>query len=232
MLQITDHIYGIMTKMSFLNYYVIKNGDVLTVVDIGLNAADVDNLEKEIIGQGWSMEQIQHILITHAHPDHIGGLAALQERVNAHTYTHRLDAPVVRGEEAGALAKPEELGFFGRMMLSNISGMMIDPARVDTEFNGGEVLVDILPGLEVIHLPGHSYGQCGFWLPDEKLLIGGDVIMNFPWGISTPFRAPSPDWKAVMESIRQVAKLEPEIICLGHGRIIRGNVRDKIAHLV
>lgn len=232
MLQITDHIYGIMTKLQFVNYYVIDNEGVLTVIDIGLNAGDVQRLERELQSKGWSLEQVQHILITHAHSDHIGGLAALQVRINAHTYIHRLDAGVVRGSEKGPTEKPENLGFFGRMMLRIAANSTIEPARVDTELNGGEVLIDILPGLEVIHLPGHSYGQCGFWLPDEKLLIGGDVMMNFPWGLSKPLRPVSPDWNAVHESIRKVADLEPQILCLGHGAIVRGDVRDKMAHLL
>jgi glyoxylase-like metal-dependent hydrolase (beta-lactamase superfamily II) len=178
------------------------------------------------------MEQIQNILITHAHPDHIGGLAALQERVNAHTAIHRLDAPVVTGSQDIPREKPEKLGFFGRIIHNLGSRAVMPPARIDTELNGGEVLVDVLPGLEVVHLPGHSYGQCGFWLPDKKLLIGGDVLMNLPWGIQPPIRAFSPDWDEVFVSIRKVADLAPEILCLGHGAIVRGNIRDKIAHLL
>lgn len=232
MLQISENVYGIMTKMQMLNYYIIKNGDTLTVIDIGLNAADVDTLEKAVTAHGWSMAQIQHILITHAHPDHIGGLPELQKRINAQTYVHRLDAPAMRGEVPSPTAKPEELGFFGRIMLKGVAGTQFAPSRVDTELHGGEVLVDVLPCLEVIPFPGHSYGQCGYWIPDQKLLIGGDVCMNLPWGVSTPLRPVSPDWKAALESIRKMADLEPEILCLGHGRIIKGNVRDKIAHLL
>jgi glyoxylase-like metal-dependent hydrolase (beta-lactamase superfamily II) len=232
MLQITENIYGIMTKMQYMNYYLIENNGVLSVIDIGINAADVDTLERELQSKGWSLAQVKHILITHAHFDHIGGLATLQARTDAQTCVHHLDADVVRGTQKIVFEKPENLGFLDRLMLPIIVNQKVEPAQVDIELHGGEVLVDVLPGLEVIPLHGHSYGQCGFWLPDEKLLIGGDVMMNLPWGLSKPVRAASPDWDEALRSVRKVAELEPQVLCLGHGAILRGNIRDKMAHLL
>lgn len=234
MQQISEHVYGVMTRMSYVNFYVIAHGATLAIVDTGFNKSDIDRLASELQAQGWSMEQIKHILLTHAHPDHIGGLAALQERSNAHTSIHRLDAPIVRGSQPQIFTAPEHRGLFGTLMvnMATSANAALTPARVDTELNGDEVLVDVLPGLEVVHLPGHSHGQCGFWLRDEGVLIGGDVMFHLPWGLSRPPRAFSPDWEAVTESIRRVAAFEPTVLCLGHGPVVKGNIRDKMAHLL
>jgi glyoxylase-like metal-dependent hydrolase (beta-lactamase superfamily II) len=228
MQQISEHVYGILTRGQFLNMYLIANGDELTLIDTALGEGDVNTVEKELAKHGWTLPNIKHILITHAHPDHIGGLAAFQKRVNAHTYVHRLDAPVTRGETGQVMANLNEVNFFWKMLIPVMSKTQVQPARVDTELQDGDELPQILEGLKVVHLKGHSYGHSGFWLEKEGVLIGGDVMMHFPWGLALPLRAPSPDWAGVKESIAKVAEMNPPILALGHGKVIVGGVREKI----
>lgn len=233
MQHITEHLYGFLTRFGFVNYYLIENEGALTVVDTGLGTGDVDRIEAGLAQHGWSWEQVKHVLITHAHVDHIGGLAALQKRANAHTWIHRLDAPIARGEQPAPTADPAELNPLERLMLVQINRSAPTPARIDTELDGGEVLHDILPGLEVIHLPGHSYGQCGFWMPEQRALIGGDVIARF-FGrrLSLPFRAASPDWEAARRSVYRVAELAPDVLVLGHGVPLRSGAAAAVQGLI
>jgi glyoxylase-like metal-dependent hydrolase (beta-lactamase superfamily II) len=228
MQQISEHVYGILTRGQFLNMYLIVNGDNLALIDTAMGEGDINTVEKELAQKGWNLSNIKHVLITHAHPDHIGGLAALQKRVNVHTYVHRLDASVVRGASPQVTAPLNELNFFWRMIAPQMANMKMPPARVDTEFQDGDELSDVLEGLKVVHLPGHSYGHSAFWLEKEGVLIAGDVMMNFPWGLSFPIRAPSPDWAGVKASVRKVAALNPPILGLGHGKVVRGGIREKI----
>jgi glyoxylase-like metal-dependent hydrolase (beta-lactamase superfamily II) len=228
MQQISEHVYGILTRGQFLNMYLIVNGDNLALIDTAIGEGDINTVEKELAQKGWNLSNIKHVLITHAHPDHIGGLAALQKRVNVHTYVHRLDAPVTRGASPQVTAPLNELNFFWRMIAPQMANMKMPPARVDTEFQDGDELSDVLEGLKVVHLPGHSYGHSAFWLEKEGVLIAGDVMMNFPWGLSFPIRAPSPDWAGVKDSVRKVAALNPPILGLGHGKVVRGGIREKI----
>lgn len=145
MRQISASVYQL-TRYVFVNIYLIVNGDVLTVVDAGINKSDIDALIKAIEAQGWSTEQIQHILVTHAHYDHIGGLAYLQTLTNAQTYIHRLDAPIVRGEQAVTYANPNDLGFFSRLQsLILADNSNVEPVRIDTILHGDELLNDIYP---------------------------------------------------------------------------------------
>lgn len=219
MQKLSEHVYGILTKFNLLNQYVIVNDDTLAVVDMMLNESDVDNLEKELATQGWSLDDVTHLLITHAHPDHIGGLYAFQERSNATTYAHRIDAQVIRGEADSATADPAELGWVNRLILNMMGDNSPEnPSRVDVDLGDGDTLDHILAGLQVVHLPGHSHGQVGYYLPQDKLLIGGDVMMRFGGSLRMPLRAVSPDWTAVKQSIRRVADLDVEILCLGHGK--------------
>ncbi len=219
MQKITDNVYGILTKFRLMNQYIIVNGSDLTVIDMMIGAGDVDNLEKELKTQGWSLDQVKHLLITHAHPDHIGGLPTFQERSNATTYAHRIDAQIIRGEADGVLANPDELSWFNRFIYTMAKGnTQPEPARVDIDLGDGDELTQIIEGLQVIHLPGHSHGQVGYYLKQDKLLIGGDVMMRFGGSLRMPLLAVSPDWTAVKQSIQRVAQLDVDILCLGHGK--------------
>lgn len=229
---ITSHVYGMLTLAGWLNFYVIANGDALTVVDTGLNTASIDALQTALHKKGWKMEQIRHILITHAHVDHIGGLAELQRRCQARTYVHRLDAAIVRGIQPPIFAQPQELGVFNRMMLRASSNQNVEPARVDVELQDGDALDEISPGLRVVHLPGHSYGQCGFWFSQDQLLIAGDVALRMPWGYTYPLHAFSPDWQTVKVSVRKVVDLQPRILCIGHGAVQQGDIAAQLQHLL
>lgn len=97
---------------------------------------------------------------------------------------------------------------------------VIEPARVDVELDDGDSLDQVLPGMQVVYLPGHSYGQVGYYIPQDKLLIGGDVMMHFFGSLRMPLRFVSPDWTAVKASIRKVAEMDIDILCLGHGKVI------------
>ena len=231
MKRIADHVYGILTKASYVNFYLIANDDNLTVIDVALSAADVDKLAAGLKTRGWTLDNVQRILITHAHMDHVGGLAELQKRCpDAQTYAHQRAAPVLRGEEQIEFADPATLRGFSRLIRRFLKGIK-EPYRVEKELQDGDTLDEVLPGLQVVHLPGHSYGHTGFWWPGKHVLIGGDVMMHYPWGLRMPLRAPSPDWQEAKRSIHKVAEMGVDVLCLGHGKPILSGADAKIKKL-
>jgi glyoxylase-like metal-dependent hydrolase (beta-lactamase superfamily II) len=227
MQELVQNIYAV-PGQSVGRVYIIISKDGLTLVDTSLSTKTAEKLDEQLKKVGYSLSDIQNILLTHAHPDHLGGLAGIQKRVNVRTYVHRRDAPVVRGEQPVVRPRPENLQGINRLLASMPGMPPSTPARVDVELKEGDTLDDILPGLRVVELHGHSPGQSGFWWPDKRVLIGGDVLMHFPWGLTYPLAMATVDMDEAKRSIRKVIDLAPDILCLGHGKPLVGNATEQV----
>ncbi len=233
MKHIAGPVWGLLTQFGYMNLYVIDRGESAVVVDTGTGAGMIDGLAAGLPEMGKSIDDVSHILITHEHYDHVGGLANLQKRVNATTYAHRMAAAVIRGDQRvmyAARSSLRGLAWLMRGMLDNQPPA--EPARVDVIVSDGDSLDDVFPGLRVAGLPGHSYGQIGFHLTNERILIGGDVATLTPVGVRMPLRAPSPDWAAAKDSLRKVGALGVDVLCVGHGSPLVGDASAKVAAFI
>lgn len=224
---ITDCVYAV-PGMSIGRIYIITGNDGLAVVDTSLSPQTPQRLQPQLRALAYDLGDIRHILITHAHPDHIGGLAAFQQVANPRTYIHRRDAPVVRGESPMVRPRREDLRGVFRLMSYTGGFAPPNPARVDVDLKEGDILDAILPGLQVVETFGHSPGHVAFWWPEKRLVFGGDVVMHMPWGLTLPIAAFTPDMAEAKRSVLKVAELNPDILCPGHGAPIVGGAGAKL----
>lgn len=224
---ITDTIYTV-EGLRLGRVYVIVGSDGLTLIDTSLPDSE-KKIAAEIASIGHSIKDVRRILITHAHFDHIGSLAALQRLTQAKVYVHALDAAVTRGLQPQSRPDPRSLSplsrVIGRMSSSNAGP---EGAQVDYELQNAANLDEVLPGLTALHMPGHSPGHVVYWLPSRKLLFCGDVVLNM-LGLRLPIAAFTPDMNAERRSLRKMAALSPTILCPGHGPPIIGNAARPLA---
>jgi glyoxylase-like metal-dependent hydrolase (beta-lactamase superfamily II) len=169
--------------------------------------------------------------VTHAHVDHAGSPAELLEHCDATTLVHEFDAPFVRSGRNPPFPDPRSLGWLdravGRMALRAAA-----PARVDREVGHDEGLDEVAPGARVVHLPGHTPGQAGVWLPDRRFLIGGDVALHvLPGRLSLPFAAFTSDMRQAIGSVGRAADLRPLGLGVGHGPPLRGDAETRLRRL-
>src|SRR5687768_16602013 len=137
--------------------------------------------------------------LTHGHFDHIADHAAVTEAFpEAKVLIHRLDEP--------HLQKPNSM-----IPLP----FMIPSRKADGYVEDGQELAIGGMRVRVMHTPGHAQGHVCYHLPDEKILVVGDLIIGGAVG-RTDF--PGCSAADLNESIRQVMKLPGETQLLpGHG---------------
>lgn len=196
--------------------YAIKDPDGLTIIDAGLALAAARILAR-LAAAGYQPGDVKRILVTHAHSDHVGGLPALQARTGAAVIASRIEAPIVEGRAPQQYAPLDQLKPLDRLMRGGrADGTALPGTPVSRVLDDGELLPEVMGGLQTVLTPGHTPGHTAFWQPERRVLFCGDALMHF-FGLSGPFQGFSADLDAIGQSIRRVADLQPEVVCFGHG---------------
>jgi glyoxylase-like metal-dependent hydrolase (beta-lactamase superfamily II) len=156
-----------------LNGFLVQRNDRLALVDAGGAAMNpgTGKLLGRLRAAGHTPDEIDTVLISHLHPDHILGLvnsegkpAYPKARIHVHEVEH-----AHWHSDAAKEACPEPFRMFFDMARTICAAY---PGRVET-FSGGEVF----PGVTSVALPGHTPGHSGYQVNDsENLLIWGDIF--------------------------------------------------------
>jgi glyoxylase-like metal-dependent hydrolase (beta-lactamase superfamily II) len=199
----------------------------VTIIDTGV-AGSAPRILRALRLLGRSADEVDHILITHYHLDHAGGLAGLQRFVPGRTGVHAVEAPHVRGELP--LPWPYQDAPAERR-LRPLRRIVIPPARVDTLLQHGDEL-PVLGGLRVIHTPGHTPGHIALHLPERGVLIAGDALqVRAAHRIIPPARLVTEDWPEALRSIRRLAGVDFDTLALSHFPPQRHDARERLLRL-
>jgi glyoxylase-like metal-dependent hydrolase (beta-lactamase superfamily II) len=219
---VAENLY-VFSNLIMGRVYLVRDPNGLTLIDAGLELATLPVL-KQLARVGFQAKDVRRILITHAHPDHVGGLPGLKAATGAQVIASTLERPVIEGE----IPVP-------RVPLEKLSGPLrlrppetiFKPTAVDLEVQGGETL-PVMGGLQVIAVPGHAPGHIAFWQPERRILFCGDVLFNFP-GLRLPLAMLTVDMQENICSIQKLAALNASIVCFGHGNPLVENTARRIA---
>ena len=221
-----------------VNCYLIED-DPLTLVDTGPNSGkSLDELEHQLADLGRSIADIELVVLTHQHIDHLGLVEIIADRSGADVAAINVVVPFVEnfGDDIEADDK-----FAASLMLSH--GIPEDvvvalrsvsrsfrawgaKAKVTRPLHDGEQLKLRDRSLEVQHRPGHSPSDTVFWDGDRQILICADHLIAHISSnplISRPLDGSDERPHALIiyiESLRKTRELPARILLPGHGEPI------------
>ncbi len=238
------HRFAIPTPFAVgrVNCYLIED-EPLTLVDTGPNSGKaLDELGARLAERGHEIADLELIVVTHQHIDHLGLVEILAERSGAEV--------AALGAAARRLAVFEEDAelddqFAVDIMLRNgipedVTVALRSVSRsfrswgshvtVTRPLDDGEVLELGDRRLETLHRPGHSPSDTVFWDAERQILIGADHLL--PSISSNPLLARPLDDSSrrpqalvtYIESLRKTREMPIEIVLPGHGEPITDHV--------
>jgi glyoxylase-like metal-dependent hydrolase (beta-lactamase superfamily II) len=216
--------------------------DPLTLVDTGPNSGkSLAELEDGLREHGHKVEDLERIVITHQHNDHLGLVGVLADRSGAEVCALDHLAPVIEGFGSHAEANDELAEAL--MLRHGIPRDVVTALRaVSRAFRGwgGSAPVDRrLPDgaelefagrtLRVLHRPGHSPSDTVFWDERRGMAIGGDHLLAHISSnplISSPLGGRSGEpgdgrpraLLTYLRSLRETRELPVELVLTGHGK--------------
>jgi glyoxylase-like metal-dependent hydrolase (beta-lactamase superfamily II) len=223
-----------------VNCYLIDD-EPLTLVDTGPNSGKaLDELEQALRAHGRRIEDLERIVITHQHLDHMGLVGILARRSGAEVVVLDLLAPVI--EEFGAYAERDDELAEALMLRHGIPRDVVTALRsvsrsfrawggsapVDRRLADGEELAFAGRTLQALHRPGHSPSDTLFWDAERQVLVGGDHLIGHISSnplISRPLGGRSGEpgdgrpraLMTYLRSLTETRNMPIEVVLPGHG---------------
>lgn len=197
-----------------VNVYLVEEENSFTVIDAGMPFS-----LKGILATAESLgKPITRIILTHAHGDHVGALDGLKEVVpSAEVSISSRDAKLLAGDAALLPGEPQT-----PVRGSVPKGIRTRPDRL---LEDG----DRIGSLIAVASPGHTPGHMAFMDMRSRVLIAGDAY-QLHGGLAVSGRVrplfPFPalaTWnrELALASAKHLAELEPSVLAVGHGRMLR-----------
>jgi hydroxyacylglutathione hydrolase len=200
--RVTEHVHAIKIPfklmispgvlMDRLVYAYPIYGKRIGLIDSGVAASH--NIIFDYLRQtGRSPKEIATLVLTHSHPDHIGGAYEVVAGSGCQVAAHIEDKPWIEDIESQFRARP--VLNFHSLVENSVKVDVVLQDDGDLELGEGQIL-------KVLHTPGHSKGSISLFFPDDGALFTGDALPK--WGGLPIYE----DVLASLKSVRKFRKIE------------------------
>jgi glyoxylase-like metal-dependent hydrolase (beta-lactamase superfamily II) len=223
---------------AFTNWYLVEEDSRLTIVDAGVPSS-WDSLQEALGRIGRGRDDIEAVVLTHAHFDHVGFAERARTELNVPVYVHENDVPVTkhpwrydheRHRAYYFATQPKALPIVATFLRHR--AFWPAPIQEVTRYENGVLPVPGMP--RVVFSPGHTLGHCALHLPDRDALIAGDAIVTLdPYTARTGprlvARAATVDSERNLASLEALADTGAGTVLMGHGEPWTDGVASLVA---
>jgi glyoxylase-like metal-dependent hydrolase (beta-lactamase superfamily II) len=218
----------------YVNWYLIEEGGRLTVVDAGLPAS-WRSLQDALNVIGREPGDIEALVLTHAHFDHIGFAERARAELGILVWVHENDAPLTRRPWL-YMTERSPLSYLSRKNVPIVSSMVragaarVGPIRQINRY-GNEGTLDVPGSPRILFTPGHTLGHCSLHLPERDVVISGDALVTYdPYtdthGPRIVARGATADSERALASLESIARTSAGTLLPGHGKPWRGGAEQ------
>ncbi|MFX0085110.1 MAG: MBL fold metallo-hydrolase [Candidatus Hodarchaeota archaeon] len=187
------------------NVFIIESKGESLLVDSGLGGGMIQSfgLQKNSVSEledAINLKNVKQVLLTHGHIDHVGGVMALQTKLDLEVITSKIEAQHLKVGDSS--------------YIEPFLGSKCPPVKVSREVNEGAFLDVGKFSFKVLHTPGHTHGSISLWDSQNQILISGDTV--FPQGSFGRTDLRTGDSKDLIASLECLSQLKVKILLPGH----------------
>lgn len=223
------------------NWYIVEGDDrALTIVDAGVPRSWA-SLHEALARIGRSTSDIQALVLTHAHFDHVGFAERARKELGIPVHVHTDDVPLTQHPWRYDHERPRSLYFATQVQaLPNVVRFLRDrafwpPAIGEVQRFTDDAGTLAVPGApRVLPTPGHTLGHVALHLPDRDAVIAGDaLVMIDPYtnrkGPRLVARAATVDSERNRTTLEAIAATHARRVLTGHGPVWTGGAAEAVA---
>jgi glyoxylase-like metal-dependent hydrolase (beta-lactamase superfamily II) len=223
---------------SYTNWYVVEEDGRLTIVDAGVPSS-WDSLQDALGRLGRRRDDVEAVVLTHGHFDHVGFAEKARSELGVPVYVHSNDVPLTRHPWRYDHERPRSLYFATQIQAVPIVAEFLKhrafwppPVKEVVRFEEGVLPVPGSP--HVVFSPGHTVGHCALHFPDRDAVIAGDAIVTLdPYtarrGPRLVARAATADVERNLLSLDALVQTGAKTVLVGHGEPWTAGIESAVA---